>query len=380
MRVGIICTPSIQDERDKSELVEIDLKMRPWLKNIAQEDVIVDEQKLHTSDDRSIAYYLKSVAPSSYDINIIIPTDKSAIAKAKANDINFLLIFDVLEAFYVLPWKKFKQVQVLFELDNVFPSYEFQHFVNHKNVYYDYFRSKGVNVLPNLHISKKEFEDDPDAVVEKVLGMQKGDDGMIICKPVYGQESIGFHKLSDPINADKLERLMEMSFQTYKGLLFQPYVEDLSRNIEYRIMFVGNRPVFGVRTGGDMYPDYFEPSEEPKVVAFSKHVVKMLPPNLYKGILCPRLLTRVDVGCCFGKGDYFVSEIEFVPSLFIPESPETLKFDAILGNQIIHIIRFLESKAVSTKEAGMNKTVTAVLVLVLITVAVIAIASHLADK
>ena len=46
-------------------------------------------------------------------------------------------------------------------------------------------------------------------------------------------------------------------------------------------------------------------------------------------------MTRIDVNCCY-DGKYFVSEIEFVPSLYI-NTVDNLFIDKQLGDQIMKI-------------------------------------------
>ncbi|GAQ91492.1 hypothetical protein KFL_007940090 [Klebsormidium nitens] len=61
-------------------------------------------------------------------------------------------------------------------------------------------------------------------------------------------------------------------------------------------------------------------------------VIAKLPPQFTVGkTALPRLLTRVDVGCCVNR-KMFCSEVEYVPSLFI-NSVKKLKIDAELAEQ-----------------------------------------------
>lgn len=361
MRIGVICTPSFEEEIEKDELVLIDYDKRPWLMGLPKEYIIHHKDTIHTTDDISIAYYLKYSLPKDIKVDIIMPTEEDAIDKAKKNDINFLLIFDMLEAHHTLPHKKYERIKSLFKLHNVFPAYEFQYFVNHKHVYFDYFRSKGINVLPFLHIAKDEYENDPEASLQRIKKFSRGDDDKIIGKPVYGQESIGFKVFSYPLNMDRLEHYMERIFHNYKGVVFQPYIKSLKHMTEYKIMFIGNEPAFGIRytpeSDNGKVAEYFDIDDEPEIISFASHVISTLPPHKFKGWDVPRLLTRVDVGCCYGETKYFVSEIEFVPSLFMTDIPDTMVLDALLGNQMIHIIQYLKEKTDVFLKADYNTNI-----------------------
>lgn len=359
MRIGVICTPSIEYEIEKDELTLIDPDLRPWLVDLPKKYVINYENGLYTTDDISIAYYLKhTLKTQKHEVKVIYPTDEDAIEQVKNNDINFLLIFDMLEAFHTLPTRKFEKVRDIFALHNVFPAYDYQFFVNHKHVYMDYLRTKGINVLPFLHISRKEFELNPEETVEKVMSFPRGDDDKIIGKPVYGQESIGFKIFTKNATEDNYEHYIDKIFMRFKDVIFQPYIKALDSSAEYRVYYVGERPIFGIKNDyNENKNSYYEIENEPEILEFTNKVMAMLPPLKFKGWDTPRLLTRIDVGCCYGDTKLFVSEIEFVPSLYMTDIPKGMLLDAMLGDQMIHIIQHLRDKTDVFVKAGFRMDV-----------------------
>lgn len=337
MKIGIICTPYLSEEVWKEELVSID-SSRPWLSNLPEQYLLKSRGKLFTTDDISIAFYLKhKLRGTGHQVNVMIP-DKDITYQLLENDINFVLIFDMLEAFHTMPDSKFQLMKKVLKLHNVYPPYEYQHFFNHKNIYYETLRSKGINVLPFVYISQSDYENNPDIALERVMSMPKGDDDKIIGKPIYGQESIDFQEFHAPLYQDKVEQYIERLLKIYSGVIFQPYVEGLRSNSEYKIIFVGDQPVYGARVQ-DGEADIFKPEEEPEVMAFAKKAFDAIPKLVYKGHVSPRLLTRVDVGCCYPENQFFVAEIEFVPSLFMADIPRSsgIFIDALLGDQIERI-------------------------------------------
>lgn len=334
MKIGIICTPYLSEEVWKEELVPID-PSRPWLRELPEKYVLKSRGKLYTTDDISIAYYLKEkLKGTGHQVRVMIP-DKDITYQLLENDVNFVLIFDLLEAFHTMPKSKFELMRKILKLHNVYPPYEYQHFFNHKNIYYETLRSKGINVLPFVYISQKDYNNNPEEAIERVMTMTKGDEDRIIGKPIYGQESIDFQEFHSPLYKDKVEQYIERLLKIYEGVIFQPYIDGLRNNNEYKIIFVGDKPVYGARVQRGT-ADIFTPEEEPEVMKFAMKVFNSIPKLMYKGRVSSRLLTRVDVGCCYPENQLFVAEIEFVPSLFMADIPKTsgIFIDALLGDQI----------------------------------------------
>lgn len=337
MRIGIIRTPFLSDEVWKKELIEVN-DDRPWLNDIPHEYCVQLKGSYYTSDDISIAYYLKHTLPPGFALNIVDPLATDAIQQAGKNDINFIIIYDIVEAYHTLPKRKFANIKKLFTLHNIFPVYDYQYFVNHKYVYYEYLKTKGINVLPFTHISKQEYDANSESAIQRVLNMEKGDDGKIIGKPVYGQDSIDFKEFNPPISANKIENYLEKLLTSYKGVIFQPYLKSLRESIEYKVLFVGDQPYYGLKyQGSTKNYEYMNVTDEPEIISFTTKVLQSLPKQTFKGHIVPRFITRVDVACCYGDKDFFVSEIEFVPSLFVDILPKSMQIDAIIGNQIYNI-------------------------------------------
>lgn len=346
MKIGIILSPFISQEISKSELVPID-DNRPWLQNVENNYVIKNDNQQFVSDDVSIAYYLKDTLKSGHDIVLISPIDSNSFNLAKSCDVNFLIIFDLLESFHTLPKKKFTMLKKIFELPNIIPYSEYQKFVNNKNIYYKYFQEKGVNILPFIYISKNDFDKDPHIAIKQVLMLEPGDDKKIIGKPVFGQDSIDVTTFSSPVQFEIIERFMEKMFHTYSGLIFQPFIKDFKELEEYKIMFIGDKPEYMIKVinktktyKGSLVIE----GTYPEQVAFAKYVFSLLPKTYFKGIEIPKLMTRIDIGCCYND-TMFLSEVEFVPSLFLPEITVDYNFykpDVLVGNQIKNIICILQ--------------------------------------
>jgi len=344
VRIGIICTPSLSDEVWKNEIIEVNTEKRPWLANLPIELTIKKDDIRYTSDDISVAYYVKDKMQTKGSVTLISLLEENAKEKLLSNDINFLLIYDLLEAFHTLPQEDFEQCKKLLQLPNIYPPYSYQSFVNHKNVYYEYLRTKGIPVLPFVYISEDEFTNDKKGALKRIMSMPSGDEGRIIGKPIYGQDSKDVYEFYPPIREERVIAYLERTFNNYDGCIFQPFVNGFNTNGEYKIYFVGDELVYGVHLlHGERR--VLRPDEEPDVMNFAKSAFAVLPPLIYKGYKCPRFLTRIDISCCYGPSKYFISEVEFVPSLFMDEDDvSNLYMDAKLGDQIIKIANTIKAK------------------------------------
>ena len=343
MRIGILITPSMSSEQTKNELIPV-TDRRPWLRGVPDKYIIIDDDgDINTTDDVSIGRYLSARLGRNAKVTLIDPLSPRAIDIAREQHVVFLLIYDMLEAFHTLPKRIFRRVERLFRLKNVYPPWSYQRLINHKNAYYAYLRRRGVPVLPFLHLSKASFTARPKAAVDAVMRFAKAHKDEIICKPVYGQESIDFIKFGSPLERTRVEAHAEKMFKTYRGLVYQPYVEALESR-EYRVFFFGEQPLYLVRTGDDEGFTILAKDARGKraeIVRFAHTAVKALPPATFRGASVPRLLTRVDVSCCYGHRRWFISELEFVPSLFVDWTEGVLKgvqVDRLLADRMIVLL------------------------------------------
>ena len=359
MKIGLVRTPFKEDEMDKFEYIAIH-KKRKWLKNVDDEYIIhLNEDyaegnlkarnyirkngSKYVADDISIYYYLQYKYGKRHSFILIRGDDENIESIAKSCDVVFLLIFDILEAFHTLPTEKFERIQKVFSLPNVFPPYTYQKLVNHKNLYYDYLSKHGIRVVPTLYISSHEFLKDHHSCVEKVMTIPRGDRNSFIGKPIYGQESIDFYLFDEYTRPNHVHKYLERISALYKGCVFQPFIKSLSDDGEYRVFYIGDQYVYTIKTKfnsarSDIEEKHVTLETDKKlkdVLKFTNKVFQSLPDLKVGGKSIEKLMTRIDVNCCY-DGNYFVSEIEFVPSLFM-NTIDDLLIDKQLGDQIMKI-------------------------------------------
>lgn len=359
MKIGLVTTPFKEDEIKKFEYIAIH-KKRKWLKNmncdyiihlnenyayndLQARDYIRKNGSKYVTDDISIYYYLKDKYGKKHSFILIKGDDENIENIVKSCDVVFLLIFDILEAFHTLPKEKFEKIQNVFSLPNVFPPYAYQKLINHKNLYYDYLSQHDITVVPTLYISSQDFLNDPQTCVEKVLSMSRGDMNSFIGKPIYGQESIDFQLFDEYTRSNHIHKYLERISALYKGCVFQPFIKSLSEDGEYRVFYIGKKYVYTIKTKFDSTRTYItekyvtldNDKKLKDVLKFTNKVFQILPHLEVGGKEVDKLLTRIDVNCCY-DGKYFVSEIEFVPSLYI-NTVDDLFIDKQLGDQMMKI-------------------------------------------
>ena len=350
MKIGLLITPYKNEEMLKDEMIPI-TDQRPWLQNVHQKFIIEDNNSEWVPDDISIYYYLKETYKNKHRIEYIMGNDPFVYDKVKQCDVVFLLIFDMLEAFHILSQSEFKEMKRTFMLPNVYPPFSFQNFINNKNKYYQYLMDNGIHVLPMVHVSSDEFKRNPQDCVQRVLQITRGDEGAFIGKPIFGQEKIDFEIFEKDVQSYKLVKYLERVTNLYDGCIFQPFVKYLAEKYEFRVYFVGDRYIYTIRTQfipseGIFELQFMTMEDDPehlKIVQFAKKVFSLLPELKMGSKKVDKLVTRIDISCCFQTSQYFVSEVEFVPSLFSSQQKVVdLMIDQLIGEQIIKISEQLD--------------------------------------
>lgn len=352
LKIGILITRA-KSEKKKDELVNINSRKRPWLKLISTDKsysklTIKRGNKTCVPGDISIGFYImwnwKNVS-----VDFIHPHEINT-DRLKKNDINFMLIYDLLESFHVDKKKIFERFKTtLKNCNNVYPPYHYQKFVNNKCSYIKHLDKKNDSIIPtfcimkdfyNKHGINKTFNHLSSAVKKKNWSK-------FIGKPVYGQESIDFKKFNN-LSERSIKNYMSMGFKKYPGLIFQKYIEGFDKaNPEIRMYYIGNKYKYSVITNDKTVKIPKSEQGTDKVnnkdLLIKKGNVTLgkLPPIMMKGKKMPRLLTRVDISCNkkFDK-PWIVNEIEFVPSLYI----ENINFipEIDMGDQMVKISKLFK--------------------------------------
>jgi hypothetical protein len=380
-RIGIVLTLG-EVEAKKEEIISFrrQLPARPWT-SLAPERFHIDRAETEWRDrtvgipgDVSIGAYIQFKHGGAFDVDYITPEEITA-ERLKSNDINFLIVYDLLEAFHTDKSKKIfhRLKDVLHKADNVFPNLNFQEFVYSKLLYYNHFHQRGLPVAPTITISQEEWKRQiakrggwMPAAADVLAEMKRRGFTDFIIKPVYGQEAKGcmYFELAEMCIGQFRQHLKKL-LEKYPGAIIQQYIDDFGTHKcpEVRLYYVGKKYQYacigipgkrmytlkedgdvgagpaGKRSGWFNLPRSVDVQKLKKIAL--RAIDNMPPISLKRGqqnVALPNLLTRVDMGCIRnGVFDPWINEVEFVPSLYIEDHDSPI--DATMGDQMVKITK-----------------------------------------
>lgn len=387
VRIGVLLTHPKQ-ELKKGELFHFN---EEWAKKVPKKFVFKQDEGKHKrsgkfgtpTDVLTGTYIQHALQEKDVSVDLIAPEEVSK-ERLRSNDLNFLMVYDDLEAFHTdrvqgkPHFKKFKKC--LEGADNVYPPRKYQEFVYSKINYYSYLQKKRVSVLPTFTMTSEEYEKFGHSVaVDKVLDFHRRE-GLhnVIAKPVLGQEGKDIEWFNGPGDRANLSYYIQKNMKKYPGLVFQKMVEGFGNSRtspELRMYFMGNDYKYSVCAGAyasvaDKVTRFYTPESEggtlkapmTKLKMATKKILKTLPPMVMpNGARLPRLITRLDMGYLQdGKYKPFVNEVEFVPSLYAeckPARKYVEDYIAHCAKQMVRITRqYVKSRSRRTATAKASRS------------------------
>ena len=371
LRIGLILNFK-KAEKKKDEMLNSNSRKRKWLSLATKIDckkhTIKIGKKYFVPDDVALGCYIKSVYKNVI-IDYITPGEIST-RRLKKNHLNFVFIYDLLEAFHLSDKKKYSAYKnALKNSNNVYPPFKYQKFINNKCIYYKYLANKKIPVAPTHCVSREKwYIKDPNKYVDKIIGKVKANKWeSIITKPVYGQESIDFAKFSScPLKKsdlscrkNQLMKYFKRNIPKYKSIVIQEYIPGFDKNNpEIRAFFINGKYMYSIITTDKRVGRPIEEGGKFKIKAFgyvkrlANRVMNSLPtfdlPKKYKN----SILTRIDIGSGLEgvPHGYFVNEVEFVPSLYIEElDPDKFPVIEKIGNSLVDIAKIYSKRKRLTK-------------------------------
>jgi len=311
---------------------------------------------------------LKTYHGDIFEVDYIRPKEISK-ARLAENDINFLIIYDLLESFHIDRSRGKKVYHKLLDtvrtLDNIFPNWELQEFIGSKLLYYNHFKQVGIPIAPTHTLTREEFSEQvsleiaaggdmgaTDRVVEKILTRIKNENwGKFIAKPVLGQESKSCRTFRPSVNLQKMfTKYVVTTLKKYPGLIFQKFIDGFGQSVdvpevrtywvgqEYQFSMVatkqkvfclageGGRPQ-GRKQNGVMRLPKLANLDTLKDIA--QRVIDVLQSKVLRssdGATLPLLMTRVDMGVMRdGEFKPWVNEVEYVPSYYVEDHTHPLE-------------------------------------------------------
>ena len=333
LKLGIVLNYT-SAEKKKDELIPI--RGNKYLKATDNQFSILKGSSRYVPADVAIGMYIKYNFPNVI-VDFIKPNEVST-RRFKKNDLIFVIIYDLVEAFHLSNTSLFlKFKSALKNSNNVYPPYKYQKFINNKCKYYTYLQKKGIPVAPTYCVTRQKwYLKNPKMYVSNLISKflhNKWES--VIAKPVYGQESIDFAKFKNiESNKDstfkKLKNYLSVNLPKYKNIVIQEFIKGFdNKNPEFRMYYINGQYEYCIITvDGDVKRPQqeggtFKISNEKwnYLKTFTKKVVSALPKLEFGNSLINPILLRIDVGSGLDgvKYSYFINEVEFVPSLYIED-------------------------------------------------------------
>ena len=176
----------------------------------------------------------------------------------------------------------------------------------------------------------------------------------VVVKPTSGQEGIRFSVLPKDTDDDRIANAVEDILSSYDGVLVQEYIEGFDKKtMEHRIYTIGDKysytvitqrsvdtPRWVIEEGGNVKSHIF-----PLAKQLAARTCRLIPKTTIDGVKLPNMLMRSDIGYRTDKstgnlkGKLFLSEQEFVPSLYARECPHGVYPEQLVGDSILKIVR-----------------------------------------
>lgn len=389
IRIGILLTyPKLEQKKEELVGEKWAKTVCPFLKDVDEKYVMerkcYKEKTKKSEDSRgrhgvpsdvAIGYYIKSIA-KNVEVDLILPHEIS-LKRLQANHLNFLLIYDLLEAFHTDKSEGRETYgtlrKCLAKAGNIYPPLEYQDLVYSKIKYYNYMKENDVPIAPTLCMTAAEYRAlGCDRAVKKVLDHVDAEKwGKFLTKPVYGQESTDVYFWTSGCKK-RLASYLERCMAKYPGIVFQKAIPNFGHFggtggcPEIRMYFCNKRYKYScfhthryrvtvpTSEGGQIK------APMSKLLPVCQSILKKLPklvmPN---GTELPRLLDRLDMGYNVdGRFAPFVNELEFVPSLYVENVAAPYVSDLIkeLGKQMVHITKTYVKKQRPVKKRPVKRS------------------------
>lgn len=371
IRIGVLVTSSFTTEIIKYEYFPLQMQNRPWLKATPakiqfpyKEKTWARPHQCVTSDGAVVSYLKwiieKHAGTKNVQVEPIFPRELTK-ALATTFDLIFCPMVDILEYATIAPQHEQARFQkVLKTVPNIYPSYKVQKLINDKAAYYHFFTKRGIPMIDTITFKKKDIRTQRGLqhclqIIRKRA--QKNQWLKIVVKPNSGQEGLRFSVLPENVDDDRLANALQDILSSYEGILVQEYIPGFDKKtMEHRIYTIGDKYAYTVLTqqateypscvveeGGKVKSPQFQQAKK-----LAARVCKMMPKTVIQGVRLGNMLMRSDIGYRAVPGktqkspsstELFLSEQEFVPSLYARECPRHIYPEKLVGDSILNITR-----------------------------------------
>lgn len=351
-------------------------KARPWLNrpNLKKYWVLDNNTKWNFNKSRrdwpgndkyvridyAVGYALKHFAKKLPNVKVdVTPALKLT---QKLIDNYDLVINHFLDVLIVPTIKKFELEGVphgkLKELynanaDKIYPPVQYANTIYNKCHYYAWLKSIGLPIAPTYCIMDPQGTDEEAKMVLSQARSKKWP--KMFAKPNFATDATDNEIFVPQKNqVAKMKKYIEgikRQKKAFPGIVFQKLMADFETTTpQIRTYWIGNRLIWVIAndTDGETYKlsNRAAKKKYPTALRIAKRVNRAVSTYFFKDL--PKLITRVDLGCCLKKGNkttYFVNEIEFNPGMYAHlNGHDRGHLDVQMANQLVKVIKKFASR------------------------------------
>jgi len=208
--------------------------------------------------------------------------------------------------------------------------------------YYDFLEKSKLPVAPTHCISNVEYKNSPRKSINNLVKRAKNQKwGKIFAKPTSSSDSMDI-SLMGTDNKEVRSYINRMFSKGHTAIVFQKFFQDFEVVVpQVRIYYLGNKHQYSMINWANGYAEVNETSPIViKAKQIGEKVLDKIDP-FFNG--SPKLITRIDFGCCLNKSktSAFINEIEFNPGLYLHlHGADRFNFDYKVAGQLIKIIDY----------------------------------------
>jgi len=249
----------------------------------------------------------------------------------QANDVNFIVGMNILNAFQINRKQYEKQLKIMKNpKNNIYPPHREQQFLFHKGDYHEYFIKRGIQMAPTFVIRKDR---NAKKIINKIkeLGWKS-----FVVKPEYAYANIKIVKydIDEKGVEKKLERYL-IETKKYPGWVCQEMMIGFKKYWEIKSFWINGKYKYHLAIVADVFDneELFGKADKQlidQIKPLGEKIVKIFPKTKINGkeIMPPML--RLDFGCCQGntldKNKYFFTEMEYAGcGTFVDYNPNHLR-------------------------------------------------------
>ena len=324
----------------------------------------------------SVYYYLREHHSDYNHFDLITEIKDVTYERLMSNDINFFNFYDpvAVGSYNLKLAAKYEELLISLPDDKVYPPKSYFKIQHDKCEYYSFLKKEKFSIVPFTCVDKTNWNKaiNKTKYVSNIYNITRQYDSTFF-KPVMGTS--GRHTMIFPLkkrnspNYTKqrlLKKLNDVFKEKFPKVVLQKYISDFAKkgNVEIKMYFVGKKyqySIVSVAAGksfnmvgeshgmaaldfeGGEYKQLSKAVVE-KLKKIGLNVIKILQNKLHEGL--STLVTRVDFGCCYPKGEYFINEIEYAPAFLNGwfKRPDKIKIDVEIAKQMMKIVEELKIK------------------------------------